>query len=441
MATPRKVALHTLGCKLNYSESSQLGRQFMDKGYSLVKFTEEADVYVINTCSVTDFADRKCRKAIRDARRSNQDGMVIVTGCYAQLKPEEISKIDGVNLVLGAAEKWKMLDYVDEYAHTGLSGMVHCGNIADHQEFSGSYSVKDRTRTFLKVQDGCDYKCSFCTIPLARGKSRSMKPEEVLTQISFLENESTVQEIVLTGINLGDYGLIHDGEKTTRQHSFCDLVKMIDESSGIPRFRISSIEPNLCDDDIIEYVASAKRFMPHFHMPLQSGSDTLLKSMRRRYKSGLYAERVGKIKSLMPHACIGVDVIVGYPGESEEYFLETCQFLDKLDISYLHVFTYSERANTHADGLGDVVPMNVRRERNAILRELSTKKRRSFYQQHLGTERAILAENKRNGDMLEAYTDNYIRVKISHEAVRPNQILQVRLEEIDTDGVVIGSMI
>lgn len=413
----------------------------MDKGYSLVKFSEEADVYVINTCSVTDFADRKCRKAIRDARRSNEDGMVIVTGCYAQLKPEEISKIEGVNLVLGAAEKWKMLDYVDEYAHTGLSGMVHCGNIADHQEFSGSYSVKDRTRTFLKVQDGCDYKCSFCTIPLARGKSRSMKPEEVLTQISFLENESTVQEIVLTGINLGDYGLIYDGEKTKRLYSFYDLVKMIDEKSSIPRFRISSIEPNLCDDNIIEHVASAKRFMPHFHMPLQSGSDAMLKSMRRRYKSALYAERVRKIKGLMPHACIGVDVIVGYPGESEEYFLETCQFLDNLDISYLHVFTYSERANTHADGLGDVVPMNVRRERNAILRELSAKKRRSFYQQHLGTERTILVENKRNGEMLEGYTDNYVRVKISNEAARPNRMLKVRLEEIDTDGVVIASVL
>lgn len=442
MASPRKVALHTLGCKLNYSESSQLSRQFESKGYSIVPFREEADVYVINTCSVTDFADRKCRKAIRDARRANEHGLVVVTGCYAQLKPEEIGEIEGVNLVLGAAEKWRMLDYIDQLAHTGMSNMVHCGDIADHVEFSGSFSVKDRTRTFLKVQDGCDYKCTFCTIPKARGISRSMPIEQVMTQISYLENESDVQEIVLTGINLGDYGLLPDRQgKLTRQLRFLDLIKRIDRESRIPRFRISSIEPNLCTDEVIDFVADSDRFMPHFHMPLQSGSNELLRSMRRRYSKELYAERVQRIKTKMPHACIGVDVIVGYPGETEVEFKKTYDFIDQLDVDYLHVFTYSERAGTPAEIMEDPVPMHLRRERNARLRSLSHDKKMSFYEKHLGSQRSVLVESKTIGDHLEGYTDNYIRVRLDAVNLRPNSLIQAEMKEISKEGVVMACQI
>jgi len=437
MATPRTVALHTLGCKLNYSESSQLGRQLEAKGYGLVPFRANADVYVINTCSVTDFADRKCRKAIRDARRANPDGLVIVTGCYAQLKPEEIAEIDGVNLVLGAAEKWRMTDYIDELAHTPMTGMVHCGDIADHVEFSGSFSVKDRTRTFLKVQDGCDYKCSFCTIPQARGVSRSMPLDQVLTQISYLENESDVQEIVLTGINLGDYGIFPDeAGKLRREMHFIDLVKAIDAQSIIPRFRISSIEPNLCDDEVIDFVARSERFMPHFHMPLQSGSPEMLRSMRRRYTRDVYTDRVQKIKSVMPHACLGVDVIVGYPGETDAHFADTQRYLADLPIDYLHVFTYSERAGTPAEVMADSVPMHLRRQRNSILRALSHDKRMEFYQRHEKTTRSVLCEAKSSDERhWEGYTDNYIRVLLDKQHHQPNQLVQVDLCEITEAGL------
>ncbi len=442
MATPRTVALHTLGCKLNYSESSQLGRQLEAKGYGIVPFRANADVYVINTCSVTDFADRKCRKAIRDARRSNPEGLVIVTGCYAQLKPEEIAQIDGVNLVLGAAEKWRMTEYIDELAHSPMTGMVHCGDIADHVEFSGSFSVKDRTRTFLKVQDGCDYKCSFCTIPQARGVSRSMPLDQVMTQISYLENESDVQEIVLTGINLGDYGILPDGTgKLRRQLTFLDLIREIDEKSSIPRFRISSIEPNLCDDEVIEMVAGSRRFMPHFHMPLQSGSPEMLRSMRRRYTRDLYTERVHKIKETMPHACIGVDVIVGYPGETDAHFADTQQYLAGLPIDYLHVFTYSERAGTPATEMAAAVPMHIRRERNSILRALSHDKKMAFYDRHRHSSRTVLCEAKSSDERhWEGYTDNYIRVLLDKAHHQPNELTTVQLCDITPEGLMTSSI-
>jgi len=332
-----------------------------------------------------------------------------------------------------------MLDYIDEIAHTGMSGMVHCGDIADHVEFSGSFSVKDRTRTFLKVQDGCDYKCTFCTIPKARGVSRSMPIEQVMTQISYLENESDVQEIVLTGINLGDYGLLPDPDgKLKRQLRFLDLVKRIDRESQISRFRISSIEPNLCTDEIIDYVADSKRFMPHFHMPLQSGSNALLRSMRRRYSRELYADRVARIKQLMPHACIGVDVIVGYPGETDAEFMKTFDFLNSLEVDYLHVFTYSERAGTPAEIMEDPVPMHLRRERNSRLRSLSLDKKMEFYHRHLNSRRPLLVENKSVDGCLEGYTDNYIRVRLPEDQVQANELVPVTLSEVDKDGVVIG---
>lgn len=446
--TPRSVAFHTLGCKLNYSESSAIARQFEGAGYQVVPFNAAAEVYVINTCSVTDFADKKCRQAVRRALRKSPDANVIVTGCYAQLKPKEISEIEGVDLVLGAAEKFRILEFVDQLSSSsslcqGSTGYF-TSEIKDVEGFNNAYSFGDRTRSFLKVQDGCDYKCSFCTIPLARGKSRSNTVQSVIETAQEIVQKG-IKEIVLTGVNIGDFGLIDEatgGSSEDRpRETFLDLIKALDHVEGIDRFRISSIEPNLCSDEIIEFVAQSKRFVPHFHMPLQSGNDKLLKMMRRRYKRQLYTDRVAKIKSLMPHACIGVDVIVGFPGESDEDFKESYRFINELDISYLHVFTYSERANTQAINLESPVPMHIRKERNEMLRILSDKKKRHFYNQHLGSTRPVLFEQHKEDGLLTGFTDNYVKVLISESEGLLNTIEEFELNSINGDGLVIGQRI
>ena len=438
MATPKSVAFYTLGCKLNYSETSSIGRLFEDAGYHEAKFNDGADIYVINTCSVTDFADKKCRQIVRRALRKSPNAYVVVIGCYAQLKPEEISQIEGVDLVLGAAEKFKILNYIDDLSKAPGKGMVQAGEVKEAYHFKEAFSFGDRTRSFLKVQDGCDYKCSFCTIPLARGKSRSDKIENVVANARKLADLG-MKEVVLTGVNIGDYGLMPDGAggiDQTRQATFLDLIKELDNVEGIERFRISSIEPNLCTDEIIEFVANSKRFVPHFHMPLQSGSDKILKLMRRRYKSKLYKDRVAKIKSLMPHCCIGVDVIVGFPGEKEEDFLETYNFLNELEITYLHVFTYSERANTLAATMPDDVPKSERKRRNEMLTILSEKKRRYFYNQHLKETRPVLFEQSKEKDKMSGFTDNYIRVETALDETLLNQTLPVKLNQINDKGLV-----
>ena len=437
-ATPRTVAFYTLGCKLNYSETSSIGKLFEQNGYLEVPFQQGADVYVINTCSVTDFADRKCRQIVRRALRQRENAFVVVVGCYAQLKPQEISEIPGVDLVLGAAEKFRILEYVDELTKAPGKGMVAAGEIRQVNEFVNAFSFGDRTRSFLKVQDGCDYKCAFCTIPLARGRSRSDTVENVIANAQKIA-EMGIKEIVLTGVNIGDFGngtAVIEGTKPKKEALFIDLIRALDEVEGIERFRISSIEPNLCTDEIIEFVAQSKRFVPHFHMPLQSGNDKQLRQMRRRYKSELYASRVQKIKSLMPHACIGVDVIVGFPGETSEDFLASYRFLNDLDISYLHVFTYSERKGTPAAEMLGVVPMNVRRERNKMLTILSEKKRRFFYEQHLGETRKVLFEVHKDKQYMSGYTDNYIRIQAPVEPSILNQLHWVRLNEINEAGLV-----
>ncbi len=438
MATPKSVAFYTLGCKLNYSETSSIGRLFEDAGYHEAKFNDGADIYVINTCSVTDFADKKCRQIVRRALRKSPNAFVVVIGCYAQLKPQEISEIEGVDLVLGAAEKFKILNYIDDLSKAPGKGMVQAGEVKEAYHFKEAFSFGDRTRAFLKVQDGCDYKCSFCTIPLARGKSRSAKVESVLANARKLADLG-MKEVVLTGVNIGDYGLMPDGEEAltqTRQATFLDLIKELDKVEGIERFRISSIEPNLCTDEIIEFVAQSKRFVPHFHMPLQSGSDKVLKMMRRRYKSGLYRDRVAKIKSLMPHCCIGVDVIVGFPGETEEDFLETYNFLNEIEISYLHVFTYSERANTLAATMPGDVQKQERKRRNEMLTILSEKKRRYFYNQHLNEIRPVLFEQSKEVDKMSGFTDNYIRVETALDETLLNETLSVKLNQINDIGLV-----
>lgn len=427
MSTPRTVALHTLGCKLNYSETSSIQRLFERSGYAVCDIEEPADVYVINTCSVTEFADKKCRQLVRKVHRHNPDACIVVTGCYAQLQPEEIASIPGVSLVLGAGEKMRILDYVDQFQSAHAMPAMHVGAIQDVRTFDHSFSIGDRTRTFLKVQDGCDYKCSFCTIPKARGGSRSDTIENVLNNICEISNSGT-KEIVLTGINLGDYGNgteIIEGKLPKKNALFIDLIKAIDTETDIVRVRISSIEPNLLTDEIIEFVANSQRFMPHFHVPLQSGSDTILKAMRRRYVSALYRERVEHIKKCMPHACIGVDVIVGFPGETDAEFRTTCDFLNSLDISYLHVFTYSERPNTPAIELGGVVPMEVRRQRNEVLRLLSEKKKQHFYAEHFGTTRKVLIEQSNSEDFAEGFTDNYIRVQVPGVQFPMNSIQEI----------------
>jgi threonylcarbamoyladenosine tRNA methylthiotransferase MtaB len=445
MATPKSVAFHTLGCKLNYSETSSIQRLFEDKGFFINEFDESADVYVINTCSVTDFADQKCRQTVRRAMRQNPDAFVVVVGCYAQLKPQEIAEIPGVDLVLGAGEKFKITDYIDGLTKAQGKGMVNAGEIREVNTFHNAFSFGDRTRSFLKVQDGCDYKCAFCTIPLARGKSRSDTVENVVEnarQIALMG----VKEIVLTGVNIGDFGngtAVIEGEKSKKEALFGDLVKELDKVEGIRRFRISSIEPNLLTDEIIEFVAQSERFMPHFHVPLQSGNNKQLTQMRRRYKRELYQSRVEKIKTLMPHACIGVDVIVGFPNETDEDFKETYNFINDLDVSYLHVFTYSERANTAAIEMEGVVPMQIRRERNEMLRILSEKKRRHFYSQYLGQTREVLFENHKKSTLLTGFTDNYIKIELKKDENTEgvvNWILPVELNDFNNEGDVISTL-
>jgi len=436
MATPKTVAFYTLGCKLNYSETSAIGRQFEQGGYGVVNFNEGADIYVINTCSVTEFADRKCRKVVRQALRQAPHANVVVVGCYAQLKPQEIAEIPGVDLVLGAAEKFRILDYVDSLSKAPGNGLVHAGEVTEARDFVNAFSFGDRTRSFLKVQDGCDYKCSFCTIPLARGKSRSDTVENVVANAQKIA-EMGVKEIVLTGVNLGDFGNgteVIEGMKPKKEAMFIDLIRELDRVEGIERFRISSIEPNLLTDEVIEFVATSRRFVPHFHVPLQSGNDKQLKAMRRRYKRELYVSRVAKIKELMPHCCIGVDVIVGFPNETEDDFLETYRFVNELDVSYLHVFTYSERENTLAAEMSDVVPVHERRRRNEMLRILSEKKKRYFYNQHLNETRKVLFENSKTSGQMTGFTDNYIKIIAPYDPLLINEIGEVDLQEIDSEG-------
>lgn len=416
----KTVALHTLGCKLNFSETSTLGRLLENDGFEKKDFDEVADVYVINTCSVTDNADKECRQLVRRIQRKAPEAMVVITGCYAQLKPKEIADIPGVDLVLGAAEKFNIAQHLKEITKGDSAKICSC-DIEEVNIFTASHSINDRTRIFLKVQDGCDYNCSFCTIPMARGKSRSDSIDNVLKLVTDIAAKGA-KEIVLTGINLGDFGKgLHGGKN--KEENFFDLIKELDEVNGIERYRISSIEPNLLTNDIIEFVSNSKKFMPHFHIPLQSGSNKTLAMMRRRYKKELYEERVGLIKTMMPHCCIGVDVIVGFPGETEEDFKETFDFLHALDISYLHVFTYSERANTHALELKPVVAMNVRNERNKTLRNLSYQKMQYFTNQHIGQERKVLFETTNKNGMMEGYTDNYIKITTPYNKDWENNIV------------------
>lgn len=420
MPEVKSVAFHTLGCKLNYSETSTLSRQMEQDGFVKKEFTEQADVYVINTCSVTENADKECRYLVRKIQRRAPEAMVVITGCYAQLKPEEIASIEGVDLVLGAAEKFNLTKHLRELTKGDSAKICSC-DIEDVDGFNSSYSINDRTRTFLKVQDGCDYNCSFCTIPLARGHSRSDSIAGVIANVKELAASGT-KEIVLTGINLGDFGKGNEGGKR-REENFYDLIQELDEIEGIERYRISSIEPNLLTNEIIEFVARSKRFMPHFHIPLQSGSDKILGLMRRRYRRDLYADRVARIKELMPHCCIGVDVIVGFPSESDDDFKDTFDFLHGLDVSYFHVFTYSERANTLAIDIEPVVPMNVRHDRNKALRNLSYQKMQYFTAQHSGQNRTVLFEHADKNGMMEGYTDNYIKVQTPFREEWANQIV------------------
>lgn len=429
----RTVAFHTLGCKLNFSETSAIARQLKENGYARKEFHEGADLFVINTCSVTENADRECRKIVRDALSVSPEACIAIIGCYAQLKPQEIASIPGVDLVLGATEKFNIPAYVDQLSGKAEHAFVHSCDVADADTFVSAWSSGDRTRTFLKVQDGCDYTCSFCTIPLARGKSRSDSVKNVVAN-AYKIAEAGAKEVVLTGVNLGDFGKgLHGGK--TREENFYELVQELDNVEGIERFRISSIEPNLLTNEIIQFVAQSKKFVPHFHIPLQSGSNKVLKMMRRRYMRELYVDRVATIKSLMPHCCIGVDVIVGFPGETEEDFLDTYNFLNQLDISYLHVFTYSERDNTDAIALEGVVPVAERRKRNKMLRTLSAKKLRAFYDQFRGTTRTVLFEEENKNGMMSGYTDNYIRVSVPYDTALVNQLNAFTLENLSAENI------
>jgi threonylcarbamoyladenosine tRNA methylthiotransferase MtaB len=426
----KKVAFYTLGCKLNYSETSTIARKFEEKGYRKVDFTDTPDIFIINTCSVTENADKKCSKVVREARAISPNGYVAIMGCYAQLKPKEISEIPGVDAVLGASEKFRLIELLDEFKRGDHAKVFH--SEIDHvKNFNTSYSLFDRTRTFLKVQDGCDYSCAFCTIPLARGSSRSDSIENIITTAKEIA-ETEVKEIVLTGVNTGDFGL-QNGERKDR---FLDLVKALDEVDGIERFRISSVEPNLLHDEIIEFVSRSKRFVPHFHIPLQSGSNKILKLMRRRYLRELYKARVDKIKLEMPSACIGADVIVGFPGETNEDFLETYQFLNELNISYLHVFTYSERENTLAATMPNIVPAKERSERSKMLHILSDKKRRAFYEYNLGKEATVLFENDIEDGQMHGFTENYVRVSAKYDPLLINELKKVHLAAISEKGLV-----
>ena len=426
----KKVAFYTLGCKLNYSETSTIARMFEQKGYVKADFTDTPDIFIINTCSVTENADKKCRKVVREARKISPDAYVAIIGCYAQLKPKEISSIPGVDAVLGAAEKFRLVELLDGFVRTAEPIVLATG-IEEATAYNNAYSLNDRTRTFLKVQDGCDYSCTFCTIPLARGKSRSDTIPNILQAAHAIAADG-VKEIVLTGVNTGDFG-IRGGKREDR---FIDLVKALDEAIPVERFRISSIEPNLLSDEIISFVARSKKFVPHFHIPLQSGSNKTLKRMQRRYMRELYTSRVEKIKELMPSCCIGADVIVGFPGETHEDFLETYQFLNELDVSYLHVFTYSERTNTKAAEMTEAVPMKVRAERSKMLRSLSEKKRRKFYTDHLGTTATVLWENDIEDNCMHGFTENYIRVSAVYDPLKINETQKVTLAGISAGGPV-----
>jgi threonylcarbamoyladenosine tRNA methylthiotransferase MtaB len=424
----KKVAFYTLGCKLNYSETSSIGRLFNQAGFNTVEFTDTPDVFVINTCSVTDNADKKCKKVVKEALKISPNAYVTIVGCYAQLKPKEIAEIPGVDMVLGAAEKFQIIDYITDLTKKPKA-LVYNQPVTEAKDFVPGFSIGDRTRTFLKVQDGCDYSCTFCTIPLARGNSRSDTIKHVIEQAKEIAS-SGVKEIVLTGVNLGDFG-IRDGQ---RHDKFFDLVKALDEVEGINRFRISSIEPNLLSDEIIEFVAQSKRFVPHFHIPLQSGCDKILGLMRRRYKRDLYVSRVAKIKQLMPDCCIGVDVIVGFPGETREDFIDTYNFLNDLNVSYLHVFTYSERENTLASEMSGVVPGSTRAERSKMLHILSDKKRRAFYETQLNKTDEVLFEGDIKDGFMHGFTRNYVKVKTAYDPLLVNELKTVYLTKISSDG-------
>ncbi len=430
----KKVAFHTLGCKLNFSETSTIGRDFEKKGWESIDFDQKADVYVINTCSVTHNADKECKYWVKKAQKQNQDAFIVIVGCYAQLKPEEIAQIHGVDLVLGATEKFKIIEYLEDLTKKEV-GEVHSCEIDEADFYVGSYSIGDRTRAFLKVQDGCDYKCTYCTIPLARGISRSDTLENVLSNARKIADEGA-KEIVLTGVNIGDYGKGEFGNKR-HEHTFLDLVKALDEVENIDRIRISSIEPNLLKDETIAFVAKSKRFVPHFHIPLQSGSNEILRKMKRRYMRELYVERVARIKSLIPDACIGVDVITGFPGETEELFMETYNFVNSLDISYLHVFTYSQRENTEADVMENQVDYGIRKKRARMLRTLSVKKRRAFYESQMGNTKTVLLEGNFKDGYMTGFTENYVKVKTLWNPELVNQKKTVVLREIDDEGTVL----
>ncbi|WP_282162800.1 tRNA (N(6)-L-threonylcarbamoyladenosine(37)-C(2))-methylthiotransferase MtaB [Ulvibacterium marinum] len=435
----KKVAFYTLGCKLNFSETSTIARGFVSEGFERVDFSQPADMYVINTCSVTENADKRFKTIVRQVQKANPEAFVAAIGCYAQLKPEELAAVDGVDLVLGATEKFKITDYINDLLnsnpeHSGREAQIHSCEIGEADFYVGSYSIGDRTRAFLKVQDGCDYKCTYCTIPLARGISRSDTLENVLDNAAEIAAKG-IREIVLTGVNIGDYGKGEFGNKK-HEHTFLDLIKALDRVAGIHRLRISSIEPNLLKNETIDFVANSNSFVPHFHIPLQSGSDEILKLMRRRYLRNLYIERVERIKEIMPHACIGVDVIVGFPGETDAHFLETYHFLNELDISYLHVFTYSERDNTPAAAMKVAVPKNIRNKRSKMLRGLSAKKRRAFYEGQLGSVRTVLFEGENKEGYIHGFTENYVKVKAPWNPKLVNTLHDVELTEIDEDGLV-----
>lgn len=427
----KTISYYTLGCKLNYSETSTISRMFSQVGFEKVEFEQGADVYVINTCSVTEHADKKCRKVVQQALKFSPNAFIIIVGCYAQLKPEEIVKIPGVDVVLGAAEKFQLLDIIQDFEKR-QKPEIHVSEIQQASRFTDAYSIGDRTRSFLKIQDGCDYNCSFCTIPLARGASRSDTLENVLENAKQIIQQG-VKEIVLTGVNIGDYG-------KNVPHTFYDVIQGIDALEGNFRVRISSIEPNLLNKQIIDFVAQSKHFMPHFHIPLQSGNNEILARMQRRYKRELYQERIEYIKSVMPHACIGVDVIVGFPSETEAHFLDTYQFINELDVSYLHVFTYSERENTKALSIKPIVPFSERKKRNKMLTILSEKKRRYFYEQHLGKTFNVLFEQELEGNNMVGFTENYIKVQIPFDPIFVNEIVQVQLDSIHPEGNVQGKI-
>ena len=433
MENRKKVAFYTLGCKLNFSETSTIARNFQDEGFDRVDFEEVADMYVINTCSVTENADKQFKQIVKKAMKLNDKAFVAAVGCYAQLKPEELAAVDGVDLVLGATEKFKITDYINDLSKNDM-GEVHSCEIEEADFYVGSYSIGDRTRAFLKVQDGCDYKCTYCTIPLARGISRSDALENVLQNASNISKQG-IKEIVLTGVNIGDYGKGEFGNKK-HEHTFLDLVKALDEVEGIERLRISSIEPNLLKNETIEFVSKSRTFVPHFHIPLQSGSNEILVKMKRRYQREVYTDRVANIREFMPHACIGVDVIVGFPGETDAHFLETYNFLNEMDISYLHVFTYSERDNTEAADMEGVVPANVRSKRSKMLRGLSVKKRRAFYESQIGSNRTVLFESENKEGYIHGFTENYVKVKTPWNPELVNTLHEINLTKIDEDGSV-----